>query len=364
MKIMQPSNPQSLPLLISSDSHSNKKKPRSTIKGKNIIAEMLKPVKIVKENKDVEGNFAKREEKQKEKITKKDMTNLPYKVIIKDKIITKGVEQVEETDFLVHKAIIGIDNDVEKFNKELGQKQTKIKEIDEYLDIEYAPEHYSSHKSNFEIKASFIKNMAYEQNTYDENKQDYIEFYRKKQKEAEAGLELCDQTLRSLVDNGVISKDELPCNESQIKSDFTSGSTDSEEATDKTNVSSLSKSEAPVEATVDAPPKPKLKVRTPLKPNSKIAPNKLAAKVTPNVPPKTTDSATAPKVASQTAPKIVSQTTPKSIPQTTPKVVSSTTPRTASNTQRMTHTQRLLTAHQAASNTAHKVTPVRQVIEI
>jgi len=215
---------------FSNDISTSKKKPLPNIrKGKNIIEEMLKPVKIIKENKDIESKYKKREEKQKEIISKKDMTNAPYKVIIKDKIMNKNVEDVVEKDFIVHCVIKEIDADLHKFEKELGQKETNLKEIDEYLVIEYAPEHYCSHKTNFDIKKSFIKNMAYEQNTFDENKNDYIEFYRKKQKEAEEGLELCDQALRNLVDNGIISKDELPCNESQIKSDLSSNSTDTEE---------------------------------------------------------------------------------------------------------------------------------------
>ncbi len=65
-------------------------------------------------------------------------------------------------------------------------------------------------KKNFEYNESFIKNLDYKEKTFDDNKQDFIEFYKKKQKEATEGQKLCDQILHNIIDDGVISKDELP----------------------------------------------------------------------------------------------------------------------------------------------------------
>lgn len=179
----------------------------------NIIEEMLKPQKIIKDNKDVSSNFRNRKDVQKQ--AKKGnigiiMTNAPYKNIIKDKIITKDVDKVKLEDLLVHKVDKKIDADVEIFNKELDTKEKEKENINKELEIEFHIDNYDKHKGKFEYKQTFIKNMAFEQNTYIETKQDFIEFYRQKQKEAEEGQKLCDELLHNMVDDGVISKDELP----------------------------------------------------------------------------------------------------------------------------------------------------------
>lgn len=181
---------------------------------------MLKPVKIIKNentNKDVGSNYRVRKDVQKQakkgKINIK-MTNAPYKNIIKDKIITKNVEDVKEEDLLVHKSMKGIDDNIEKFNQELNLKEIEKKKINDELDIEFNIENYDKHKKKFEYKETFIKNLAFEEKTFNENKEDFIDFYQKKQKEAEEGMKLCDQVLHNMIDEGIISKEELPTEDS------------------------------------------------------------------------------------------------------------------------------------------------------
>ncbi|AVL93695.1 hypothetical protein mvi_335 [Megavirus vitis] len=186
----------------------------------NIIEEMLKPQKIKKDNKDVESNYKIRENMRqnilKNKFDDFEMTNAPYKSIIKDRIIKKNVKDVKIEDLLVHKSIKGIDDDREKFNIELNTKNQEKKQINNELEIEFNIDNYDKHKKTFEYKETFIRNLAFEQNIFDENKQDCIEFYRKQQKEAEKGKNICDEIIRNIVDEGIISKDELPTeNDSQ-----------------------------------------------------------------------------------------------------------------------------------------------------
>ncbi|AZL89484.1 hypothetical protein QKC54_gp0338 [Megavirus baoshan] len=185
----------------------------------NIIEEMLKPQKIKKDNKDVESNYKIRENMRQNILKNKfdfEMTNAPYKNIIKDKIITKNVKDVKKEDLLVHKSIKGIDDDREKFNIELNTKNQEKEQINNELEIEFNIDNYDKHKKTFEYKETFIRNLAFEQNVFDENKQDCIEFYRKQQKEAEKGKNICDEIIRNIVDEGIISKDELPTeNDSQ-----------------------------------------------------------------------------------------------------------------------------------------------------
>lgn len=196
----------------------SKKKSGKTL---NIIEEMLQPQKIKKDNKDVESNFKNRlniQEKAKEKIGIQ-MTNAPYKCILKNNIINKPVDDIELTDLLVHKSIKSIDADVKKFKTEFKKKKKEKHEVNEELLIEFHIDNYDKHKKKFEYKESFIRNLAFEQNTFDESKEDYIEFYRQKQKEAEEDKKLCDQILHNFIDEGIISKDELPTNSNTTMED-------------------------------------------------------------------------------------------------------------------------------------------------
>lgn len=187
----------------------------------NIIEEMLTPRKIVKDNKDVRPNYRVREDiqlKAKKGDINIEMTNAPYKTIIKDKIITKKVQDVKLHDLLVHKAVRAIDADVKKFDIDLLAKQGEKTKINEELKMEFHWDNYDKHKKKFEYKETFIKNLAFEQKTFDESKDDYIEFYRQKQREAEEGQKLCDEILHKIIDEGIISNDELLVgDESQTK---------------------------------------------------------------------------------------------------------------------------------------------------
>jgi len=181
-------------------------------KKNNIIQEMLKPQKIEKDNKDVAGNLKERENKQKnEEFT---ITNDPYKNIIKDKIIKKPWDQIKQSDLVVH-TVTEADKDKNKFDKEIRVKEEEKKKINKELKIEFHIDNYSNHKDSFEYNKSFIKNLAYDSKNFDENKDDYIEFYRKHQKEAEAGQELCDKILHDMVDSGLIKPEELPTNDTE-----------------------------------------------------------------------------------------------------------------------------------------------------
>ncbi|UMZ08221.1 hypothetical protein [Acanthamoeba polyphaga mimivirus] len=195
---------------------------------KNIIEEMLKPQKIVKDNKDVESSYKNRN-KQHENILKKGdfsefkLTNAPYKVIIKDKIndyVGKNIDHFKKPEqLIVHKADPKIDANTDRFNAELELKESDLEKINETLKLEFKPERYNEHKKIFEHKEVYIRNMAYEAKTFDDNKQDYIEFYRQKQKEAEEGKKLYDDIIRNIIDEGIISKDELPTENLQNEKD-------------------------------------------------------------------------------------------------------------------------------------------------
>jgi len=199
--------------------------PKASTKSKiNIIEEMLKPQKISKDNnKDVSSNFKAREKIQTDAMNGEvniKMTNVPYKCIIKDKIVTKAVIDVKVEDLLVHLVNKEIDADVDKFNLELAIKEEEEEKINDEIKIEFHIDNYDTHKKKFEYKETFIRNMRYEENTFDENKQDYIEFYKQRQRDTFEGQKVCDEILRNFTDNEIISNDELPTSGQNMKDDI------------------------------------------------------------------------------------------------------------------------------------------------
>jgi hypothetical protein len=183
--------------------------------GMNIIEEMLKPVDMSKtDNKDISSNYKVRNYSQKKAEKGKEqefkITNQPYRVIMKDRIIKKDVHDINENDILVHKVNKKIDADVTMFKKELLQKEEGMEKVNDDLEIEFHIDNYDSHKKKFAYKESFIKNLEYEESTFGDNKQDYIEFYEGKQKEAEEGKKLIDEALHYVENNDIIAIEEIP----------------------------------------------------------------------------------------------------------------------------------------------------------
>jgi len=180
-------------------------------KSTNIIQDLLKPQKVTKDNKDVMVNYKANEPTRTKEYVEKQfpMSNAPYKVILKDKIVTKNVKDVTLNDITVHKADRSVDANRKRFDAELDKKKDMMKTTNDELKVEFAVDNYDNHKKKFEYKETFIRNMGFQQNTFDQSKTDYIEFYQKKQKEAEEGKKLCDQILKDLVNNDIISKDEI-----------------------------------------------------------------------------------------------------------------------------------------------------------
>lgn len=179
---------------------------------KNIIKQMLKPVKVDQDNSDVMNRY-----EQREAIRKRAMegdigikpTNIAYKPIVKDEV-NKPIEEMTKEDLIVHRVVQGVDNDKKVLKKEFRAKNDIREKTNESLAIEFSIENYDRHKKAFEYNEAFIRNMAYEEKIFEDNKADCIEFYKRKQKEMEGNETLIDGVLRKLLDTGAISKDEIP----------------------------------------------------------------------------------------------------------------------------------------------------------
>lgn len=173
----------------------------------NIIEEILQPEKIEINNKDIESNLYIYENQRKENIKR---TFEPYKIIIKDKLITKELDPYKFNEEIVVHRSTKEDANIIKFNEELNDKKNEDEKINKEIKLEFSLDNYSVHKKKFEYKDSFIKNLSYEQQSFDDNKSDYIEFYKNKQKELEDGKKLCDQILHTIMKEDIIKKEELP----------------------------------------------------------------------------------------------------------------------------------------------------------
>lgn len=178
-------------------------------KSENVIEQILKPVEItnVRNNTDVKFNYDARK-KLRDQNEKIEYTDTMYKAIIKQPL-NKPLTEIEADDLIVHR-VSDVDKDIRIFTRDLENKKRSIQSENDALRIEYCEENYSKHKKAFEYNESFITNMAYEENLFDDNKKDCIEFYQKKQREQEEGKRACDQVLRDLMNRGLISEDEIP----------------------------------------------------------------------------------------------------------------------------------------------------------
>ena len=196
------------PVVTDKSYHTDSKLPPkrsvNTRTSKNLIDEIFKPEKIKCDNRDIIKNYKEREQIQSKTINPE---NIPYKIIIKDKVVTKPVRKSK--DLVVHEST-DADRDINKFQKDLSQKKQEKKKINQELSIQFNENNRDTHQEKFDMDGTFIKNLSYSSNTFGENKDDYVDFYRKCQKEAEEGKEMCDQIINRLVDTGLIKADELP----------------------------------------------------------------------------------------------------------------------------------------------------------
>lgn len=200
--------------IIRSDAilHENDNVPTAP-KRTNIIEDILKPIKLTKfTTQDLDIIYKNRQLMNSSQNNEYKITNVPYKNIIKDKILTKRVEDIRPEDLIVHQVIEGVDNNIEIFKRDMSILENELQKINDDISLEYCDGNREKHKKKFGYNETFIRNLAYEQKSFDDNKQDYLEFYKKKQKEIENGLVLCDQVIKNLIDEGCICSDELPFN--------------------------------------------------------------------------------------------------------------------------------------------------------
>jgi hypothetical protein len=180
----------------------------------DILTQMLRPQVISTDNSVVMANLKERELLQKQsEYSKTHMfayTATPYKPIIKDKPILKAIDTLQVEDLVVHRVDKRIDADVDEFAASVRQKEIEKETHNRELKVEYSDENYSKNKEKFTFHSDCVKRINYESATSQEMKEDHIEFYKRKQKEAEVGQKNCDEILRYLESKDIIDASEMP----------------------------------------------------------------------------------------------------------------------------------------------------------
>jgi len=193
------------------------------MKKSDVIKELLKPINTensfdnteVKANLDKLKDEFKYDKKQNQLVKQFTLTNEPYKIIMHDHKINKRVEEIKQSDMTIFdardKRTMMENKNIGRFHEELAKKKKDSKRINAYLKMEYDDRKHDEHFENYKYKESYVRRLKnVDGKTFDETKQDYIEFYQEQQKMGEKGMKEIDQTIRSLVDQGIIKKEDLP----------------------------------------------------------------------------------------------------------------------------------------------------------
>ena len=115
------------------------------------------------------------------------VTNVAYKCIIRDRaeLEKKALTGIQENDLIVHKSIRSVDADIARFEQQMKEILEENEKINDSLSVEFGEDKRDMHKKKFEYKETFIRNMSYEEDTYDDTKKDFIEFYQNQKKQAD-----------------------------------------------------------------------------------------------------------------------------------------------------------------------------------
>lgn len=178
------------------------------LSNKSLIMQLLQPIKIDKSYNNCNKKIKELEAERLDKEQSYKLTNMPYKNIIKDHVINKLDITVD--DLIVYKFRDGIDDDIEEFMKKQKANELERNDTDSTLQIEYDWNNYNKHKKKFEFNESYIKNIAYQDKDFMENKIDSIEYFKQKQKEAQSAIKYMDEIIATLDNSDLVGKEELP----------------------------------------------------------------------------------------------------------------------------------------------------------
>lgn len=187
---------------------------------------LLTPIKIKENNKDVAKKFNERKKHLKREKYRKQIIdqhtnqeikidNTPYKQIMVDKKYggtdykKKHTKKSFNKDVVVHK-VTKKDKDIKKFKEDLEQKEKKILKQDNTLKKIYSSEQEEEHKKKFEYRKTYVyRTSDNNSSTHNELKDDKIDYYEKRQKEWEKNNIKVNNIINDLKNNGILTKDQI-----------------------------------------------------------------------------------------------------------------------------------------------------------
>lgn len=167
-----------------------------------------------KDNPDVMDEFKRidkerkiqRQKLEKEKTPIYEIVNNPYKIIIKDDKIAK-TRKIKNSEDL--KLKVKIDKDRDRFLKCVADQENDRKTKEDELKRIYNEEKKAEYEKKFRERNEEIFKINYEEDTYEDLKQDRQEHYLKQQRELEKDRMRHARLLNSLFNSGLVSKDEV-----------------------------------------------------------------------------------------------------------------------------------------------------------
>ena len=205
---------------------------------KEYTKNLLEPIAIKEDNSKVKENFEKldkirnKEMKQNKIIDNKtknelNINNTPYKQIITHKEYggeaykKKHSKNTFNKDILVHK-VNNTDKNIKLFEKQLAEKQQKLKIHNNKLQKIYADEKKEEHLKKFEYRKTNVYRHFKEDVNVNHNdmKKDRLKVYEKHQKEWEKDNIKVSHLVQNLKDKGILTNDQLNSTMGQLENEI------------------------------------------------------------------------------------------------------------------------------------------------
>jgi len=167
---------------------------------KNLI---IKPVKIEKQNINIDSLVNNRIEESKKELEESysKRVNQPYKGIIKDFDFNKKINN--EKDLIIHKVT---NEDKVHFKEDMSSYQNIISKQNTELGSIYSKDNKIKHKKDFEYQHKYKYRSKLDSEEDVNLRSDRIEFYKKEQNKLEDSKKKIDDILLNLIESGVLSE--------------------------------------------------------------------------------------------------------------------------------------------------------------
>lgn len=180
---------------------------------------VIQPIKLARDNKDVEKKYSTFQTEYKPHLQKlyQSRTNQPYKNIIKDEKYIKNFlcTPVPKSDterkklqkrMVVHRVT---NADKEGVDEEYDHLVSQLERHNDELKVLYSASKELEHKKKFEYNHKYKYRIKYDPSEHSKMKKDRIAYYKKQQKKAEEGNQKYLEIVENLLNTGFFTEEEL-----------------------------------------------------------------------------------------------------------------------------------------------------------